>query len=142
MAHAVIAKLTGNTAKNVVANAAAATYGAVAADEIAIVVGSNITGRLKGTTVREHLKELARVITSKPRPAPAAGSLGVYALAPAGRADLHTYSAELEATAIDEDELAIVVGATLAASLARSGLIVTAIDACLIRYWDDVGRKA
>lgn len=142
MALVIIAKWTGSSASSVVVNEAAATYGAVAADELAISVGANVPNSRKSTDTREALKRLSHAICKSPRAAPAAGSLAVYSLPLGVTVDGHSYAAELEATAINEDRIALVIGADVAKKLSSSLPVVTAIGYCLTRFAQDYSRQS
>jgi hypothetical protein len=142
MAYMVRVKLHGSTAQGAAVTAAAATYGAVGADELAIYVGSTITGRRKGVQLHARLVSLSHHITRKPAAAPPAGSVATFLFGPDDSVSKAPRADVLNATVCNESKIGIVVGATVAAYLARSGPVATAVLQALKRYRRDVSLKA
>lgn len=105
----------------------AATLGVCAADEIAVMVGDSVPRYRCGSELREAMKLLAQ----KPRSAPtvAGGSVRTFLGAPGLTADALDGAAAtvLGSTAPTETQAGLVVGATAAASLDKSDLVLAAV---------------
>lgn len=109
----------------------AATLGVVLADELAVMVGDTVARQRLGTETREILLLLAR----KPRDvvAVAGGSVRTF-LGPAGMPahELEAAAAtELNAVVPTETEVGLVVGATAAALLNRTEIVLAAVRRAL-----------
>jgi hypothetical protein len=105
----------------------AATLGVCLADEIAVMVGTGVPLPRVGSELREMLKLLAR----KPRAAVvvAGGSVRSFLGAPGLTADaIDGAAATVVATTVPtETQVGLVVGATAAADLDKSGLVLAAV---------------
>jgi hypothetical protein len=106
----------------------AATLGVCLADEIAVMVGTSVPAYRAGSELREALKMLAR----KPRSAVtvAGGSVRTFLGAAGLNGDALDAAAatQLGSVVPTETQVGLIVGATAAASLASSGIVLAAIQ--------------
>ncbi len=111
--------------------AGAATLGVVLADELAVMVGDTVDRQRLGTETKEALLLWGR----KPRDlvAVAGGNVRSFLGVPGLTADAleATAATELNAVVPTETEVGVVVGATAAAYLNRSEIVLAAIRRCL-----------
>lgn len=146
MAVAVKGNFYDLTIKNATVNAAAVAYSAVGAAEIGIVVGNNVPAHKRKAITYELLRLVSMLRVKRPATLPTGGQVGVYALTLSGtsepRAGAVAYSNVAAASAISENQVAIVVGVSAAASMDRTLLVAEGVRNCLERYWRDVARKA
>jgi hypothetical protein len=120
----------------VVVDAAAATLGVCLADELAVMVGSGVARQRLGTETKEALRLFAQKARSLPAAAVPAGSVRTFLGAPGLTADALEAALDTEANAVapTETEVGIVVGATAAVMLNRSGLVRAAVDRALDEF--------
>jgi hypothetical protein len=106
----------------------AATLGVCLADEIAVMVGTSVAKERCGSELREALKMLAR--KSRSGVTVAGGSVRTFLGVPGNNADvLDAAAATALGTVVPtETQVGLIVGATAAASLAQSGVVLAAIQ--------------
>lgn len=118
-------------------SAAGATWGVCLADEIALFVGTGATARMKGATVQNTLRKMARNACKRPGAAPGAGKVKRHILSPTNAKA--TITDEANATAVQEAGIGICWGNTIHPSVSRSGTFLAAVEKALAYYKRETG---
>jgi fructose-specific phosphotransferase system IIC component len=122
----------GCTAKSVTYNAAAATYGVCGATSLALFIGANIPNRMAiGNTVGNAIaKALESFLRAKKPAAPAGGSVKAISInIPTLGVSRPAVADKTGATAVDDNTIAVLIGATLYGSADDSAVLLRALEA-------------
>jgi hypothetical protein len=118
-------------------SAAGATWGVCQADEFALFVGTGATARMKGNTVQNTLRRVARNACKRPGAAPGAGNVKRHILTPTNAKA--TATNEAGAGAVQEAGIGICWGTTIHPSIARSGTFLAAVEKALGYFKAETG---